>query len=155
MTRQFLRLTVSACIGVISFAAVAVAQVPEPAEADREWVNRNLMAAREQLLPVRTASNVAAFLSSRDAWTDRPEPYFAINSVPSYPTGSPMVEVFKATVVVPTGGSIRTQLTRLHMADAWPNGLGTLMRRSGSAPDSSGLSATPDPRLNSVRLRRA
>lgn len=53
---------------------------PTPSEADANWVEQHVVAARDTLLPLRDLPQLefVAYRSSRDRFTDGPESHFAI-----------------------------------------------------------------------------
>jgi hypothetical protein len=99
---------------------------PQPTGEDLDWVDRNLVAARDQVMPFGRQGQAAAYRITKDDWTDLPESYFSIDRTYSYPTAAPNKQTLIATVTTMAanrlGGqvfpmSIRGQLLELHMAD--------------------------------------
>lgn len=113
----------------LAVLALVIAQLarmaPEPTEADREWVEKNIGAALDKLMPMSAPSMVAAYRVSADQWTDMAEDYFLVERVPR--DRSPLrSESYVATVVWPgskplqgtlSSSSFRQQLNQLRAAD--------------------------------------
>jgi hypothetical protein len=94
-------------------SAPTLGQSPTASGADSEWVAQHLAAAMDSLIPLRGLQyrEFVAYRMSPD-W-DGPESHFAI----SFPQTTPTVENVEATVSRLTGGAVRSQLLKLHMAD--------------------------------------
>ena len=100
---------------LLALQALSQSAQPQPAAEDLEWVERNIAAARNQVMPMGVDKpeqlqwQAAAYRSSKDRWTDRAESYFSIDRV--YPDRSrPNRESFVATVTTLVGGLPPRQL---------------------------------------------
>lgn len=110
---------------VLSLAVAQLSgQAPLPSGADLDWVEQNLRATRDQVMPIGAPDQVAAYRTSRDRFTDMAESYFSINRFRPDPTS--LKESYTATLTMPVGNalrgelfgtSLRAQLLQLHMAD--------------------------------------
>jgi hypothetical protein len=104
---------------------------PQPTEADFAWVERQISAARDQLMPMGVDKpeqlqwQAAAYRATKDRFTDMAESYFSIDRV-YRDQSAPTKEALIATVLKPAGNvlagelyrkSIRDQLLDLHIAD--------------------------------------
>ena len=89
-----------------------VSRSPSPTQADLDWVEQRLGAARDRLMPLRGREDrqFVAYRTSRDQFMATAESHFAI----TFPQGSESLEAVVTTLV---GGSIRNQLLKLHVAD--------------------------------------
>jgi hypothetical protein len=107
-------------------SAPASGQSPNPSGTDLEWVAQHLDAARDSLIPLHGLQyrEFVAYRVSPDF--DGPESHFAI----SFPQTSPSVKDVEASVSTLVGGSVRSQLLKLHLADREAS-LSELMLRVG------------------------
>lgn len=102
----------------LSLAVAALGQKPQPRESDFDWVDRQIDAARDYVMPMGTPDQVAAYRATHEF--DTVESYFSINRA------QPQSEVYVAIVTATAGnalrgtlfgGSLRSQLRELHGAD--------------------------------------
>ena len=108
---------------ILSLAIVGLGQEPQPKESDVDWVERHIAAARDYVMPMGTPDQVVGYRATHEF--DTVESDFSINRADPgnpQPQSEPYVAIVTATAGNALrgtlfGGSLRSQLRKLHGAD--------------------------------------